>query len=307
MTEDKRKPITAEDVAKLFAKPVVHLEEHHFTQPEPIKCKWCGSVDIKKYGIRDGVQEYFCLKCGRKFNAKDVPYKKQTPVEQIGTALDMFYDGLSLRNIARHLEHTYNNPVNESTIYRWVMSYTEKAVNILEKLKPRVSDILVVDEIVIKVGGDNWWFWDVIDEDTRFLLASHLSLSRTTRDASSLIEKAWKRASKAPKVIISDRLYAYLDGIETVFGADTEHIQSKEMTADIYNNLIQPFRGILKDRINVTKRFKTLDTALTILDGFLIHYNFFRPLMTLRNQTPAEEAGIKSPYRTWVEFIRQEG
>jgi transposase-like protein len=147
----------------------------------------------------------------------------------------------------------------------------------------------------------------VIDEDTRFLLASHLSLSRTTRDASSLIEKAWKRASKAPKVIISDRLYAYLDGIETVFGADTEHIQSKEMTADIYNNLIQPFRGILKDRINVTKRFKTLDTALTILDGFLIHYNFFRPLMTLRNQTPAEEAGIKSPYRTWVEFIRQEG
>jgi len=309
MTQDKSKKITAEDIAKLFAKPKIHtaeLGEHHFTQPQSIRCKWCGSVDIKKYGIRDGIQEYLCLKCGRKFNAKDAPYKKQTPVEQIGSALDMFYDGLSFQDIARHLEHTYNNPVNESTVYRWVMSYTEKAVNILGKLRPKVSDTWVVDETVIKVGGDNWWFWDVIDEDTRFLLTSHLSLSRTTRDASSLMEKAWKRTNKAPKVIISDKLYAYLDGIETVFGADTEHIQSKGMTADINTNLIERFHGTLKDRTKVIRGFKTIETALVILDGFLIHYNFFRPHMTLRNQTPAEIAGIKLPYKTWVEFVRQD-
>ena len=305
MTQDKRRPITVEDVAKLRMS-VAKVEEHHFTEPQPIKCKWCGSVDIKKYGIRDGVQEYLCLKCGRKFNAKDAPYKKQTPIEQIGLALDTFYDGLSFQDIARNLEHTYNNPVDESTIYRWVMSYTEKAINALGRIRPKVSDTWVVDETVIKVGGNNWWFWDVIDEDTRFLLASHLSMTRTTRDASALMGKAGNLANKAPKVIISDKLYAYLDGIETVFGADTEHIQSRGMTADINTNLIERFHGTLKERTKVIRGFKTVDTALVILDGFLVHYNFFRPHMTLRNRTPAEVAGIKLAYKTWTEFVRQD-
>jgi putative transposase len=282
-----------------------NLDEHHFIET-PIACKWCGSTDIKKYGSRKGVQEYLCLKCGRKFIAKDAPYKKQTSSEQIGLALDSFYDGLSFQDITRQLEHSYQNHVVESTVYRWVMSYTEKAINILGKLQPKVSDTWVVDETVIKVGGTNWWFWDVIDEDTRFLIASHLSLSRTTRDASSLMEKAWRRADKAPKVIISDRLRAYLDGIEIVFGADTEHIQSEGMTGDINTNLIERFHGTLKDRTKVLRGFKTVDTALIILDGFLIHYNFFRPHMSLKDKTPADVAGIKSPYKTWTDFVRQD-
>lgn len=306
MTGDKPK-ITAEDIAKLFKKPdTAYLEERHFTRPESIKCKWCGSLDIMKYGSRKGVQEYICQNCGRKFIAKDAPYKKQTTTEQIGASLAMFYDGLSFSDIARRLSEDYNNPVVESTVYRWIMSYTEKAINILGKLRPKVSDTWVVDETVVRVGGDNWWFWDIIDEDTRFLLASHLSLSRTTRDASALMEKAGRRANKAPKVIISDKLYAYLDGIEIVFGADTEHIQSKGMTADINTNLIERFHGTIKDRTKVIRGFKTIPTALIILDGFLIHYDFFRPHMTLNNKTPAEVAGIKLPYKTWTDFVRQD-
>lgn len=309
MTQDKSKKMTVRELVRAIrdeSTPMAHLEEHHFTEPQLIVCKWCSSTDVMKYGSRKGIQEYICQKCGRKFIAKDAPYKKQTPSEQIGACLDMFYDGLSFQDIARHLEHTYNNPVNESTVYRWVMSYTEKAVSILGKLKPKVSNTWVVDETVIKVSGGNWWFWDVIDEGTRFLLASHLSISRTTRDASSLIQKAWKRASKAPKTIISDKLYAYLDSIETIFGADTEHIQSKGMTAEINTNLIERFHGTLKERTKVIRGFKTIETALVILDGFLVHYNFFRPHMTLNNKTPAEVAGIKSLYRTWTDFVRQD-
>ena len=59
MRQDKPKPVTAEDVAKLFEKPTLaRLAEHHFTTPEPIRCKWCGSTDVMKYGSRKGIQEY---------------------------------------------------------------------------------------------------------------------------------------------------------------------------------------------------------------------------------------------------------
>ena len=303
LEEDKK----IAEIAKLFEPklPIAHLEERHFTEPEPIVCKWCGSVDIKKYGIRDGVQEYLCLKCKRKFIAKDAPYKKQTPSEQIGASLAMFYDGLSFSDIARRLAEDYNNPVVESTVYRWVINYTLKAVNMLEQLKPQVSDTWVVDETVVKVTG-NTWFWDVIDEGTRFLLASHLSRSRGLPDVMTVMNRARKRAGKSPRFIISDALGVYPDGIERIFGADAKHIQARGLTSEINTNLIERFHGTLKDRTKVLRGFKTLDTAELLLEGFLIHYNFFRPHMTLQGKTPAEVAGIKLSFKTWAEFIRQD-
>ena len=111
---------------------VLHMEMQHFTEPQLIRCKWCGSDDIMKYGIRNGVQNYICRKCKRKFTAKDTPYHMQTPTEQIGASLNMFYDGLSLSAIARHLEETYKNPINPSTVYRWVLRYTSEAIRILD-------------------------------------------------------------------------------------------------------------------------------------------------------------------------------
>lgn len=54
--------------------PVAHMEKSHFTEPQPIVCKWCGAVDIMKYGVRKGVQNYICRACGRKFTEKDAPF-----------------------------------------------------------------------------------------------------------------------------------------------------------------------------------------------------------------------------------------
>ena len=166
---------------------VAHMERQHFTEPQPIVCPRCGSSDVMKYGVRKGVQNYICSQCHRKFTAKDAPFHRWTSVEQIGASLNMFYDGMSLSSIARHLEENYKNPVNPSTVYRWIIRYTSKAIDILKPLKPKVSDTWVVDETVLKIAGDKMWFWDVIDEKTRFLLASHLSSNRTILDPTSTV------------------------------------------------------------------------------------------------------------------------
>jgi putative transposase len=284
--------------------PVAHMEKAHFTEPQAIACKWCGSVDVMKYGLRKGVQNYICHACGRKFTEKDAPYHMQTPTEQIGAALNMFYDGMSVSAIARHLKETHENAVNASTIYRWVLRYTFLAMNTLDSLKPTVSNVWVVDETVIKVGGRNLWFWDIIDEKTRFLLASHLSRTRTTLDAATIMRRAWQKAGKPPKVIISDKLAAYIDGIELVFGAHAHHVQSQGFSEDINTNLIERFHGTIKARTKVLRAFKTKETAEHILDGFLIHYNFFRPHMSLSNKTPAEVARIKAPVTNWTELVK---
>src|SRR3990172_11574659 len=66
---------------------VAELDREHFTEPIAIACKWCGSKDVMKYGLRREVHEYICKKCGRKFIDKDSPLGKQSSIEQIGTSI----------------------------------------------------------------------------------------------------------------------------------------------------------------------------------------------------------------------------
>jgi transposase-like protein len=148
------------------------------------------------------------------------------------------------------------------------------------------------------------WFWDIIDADTRFLLASHISSSRTTKDAYTLVHKAENRAGKAPKIILTDNLRAYPDGIEIAFGADTIHIPVKGLSAEIDTNLIERFHSTLKTRTKVMRGLKKRESARLFLDGWLVHYNFFRPHEALNDKTPAEVAKINFPFKNWLDVVK---
>jgi transposase-like protein len=141
--------------------------------------------------------------------------------EQIAAALSMFYDGLSLNAIRRQLQSIYAVYPSDSTVYEWIVRFTRKAVSEARDEMAEVGNVWIADETVLKIDNANVWFWDIIDDETRFLLASHISFARTTQDAEKLMTRALKAAGKAPKVIITDKLRAYLDGIELVFGRDT--------------------------------------------------------------------------------------
>jgi hypothetical protein len=42
------------------------------------------------------------------------------------------------------------------------------------------------------------------------------------------------------------------------------------------------------------------------LKGWVIHYNFFRPHLSLNDKTAAQMAGIKFPYTNWKELIEKQ-
>jgi putative transposase len=289
------------------SKCIAHLGMTHFTEPEPIKCKWCGSGDVMKYGVREGVQEYICNKCHRKFNLKDSPHGMRTPVEQIGASLDMYYKGESLSDVADHLSITYHNPVDRSTVYRWIIKFSAEAVKLFDAIHPKVGDIWLADETVLTFNDVHHWVFDCIDRDSRFLLASYMSPNRGTQQARILMELASERAGKIPQKVITDSLRAYLDGIELVFGADTRHIQSSPFAEIDSTNIVERFQATIKERTKVLWGFKTPETAKLILAGFLINYNFFRQHLALNKMTPAEYTGTKIPVKNWTELVRKVG
>lgn len=267
----------------------------------PEVCKYCGSKHIVRYGHYQNVQRWWCKDCKRKFVHNDALPKMKTPIIQVASALSMFYEGMSLHGIRRNLEQTYRNYPSSSTIYEWVVRFTKLAVKLAKDYKPNVGDVWIADETVLKIEGDKVWFWDLIDNKTRFLLASHMSLTRTTHDARVLLARAATRAEKPPETVITDKLPAYTDAIELNFGADTKHIQAKGLTRS--KNIIERFHGSLKARTKVMRGLKTRKSAKLITDGWLVHYNFFRHHEALGDKTPAQKAGIKFPFRNWLDVV----
>jgi len=273
---------------------------------EVIICKYCQSQNVIKWGSYKGDQRYFCNNCQRKFAPNTNLYHMHVPANQVSSALSMYYEGMSLNGIRRHFQQEFDTMPSTGTIYEWIEKYTPIAIKNFRDYHPQVGDTWVADETVLKIGGQKVWFWDIIDKDTRFLLASRVSTSRTAIDARILMEKAYEKAGKAPKVVLTDKLHSYLDGIEMAFGGDTEHRQSRPFTtAEDSTNDIERFHGTLKSRTKVMRGLKSIESAIEFTDGWLVYYNYFRPHESLDDRTPASVAKIVYPVKDWADVTRQ--
>ena len=230
----------------------------------------------------------------------------RVPIDLVGASVSMFYEGLSLNAIRRQMDQISDIYPSDSTVYEWVVRFTKTAVKATKDIRPKVGDTWVADETVLKVGGSNTWFWDIIDEDTRFLLASHLTPSRYTKDAETLMRRAFEKAGRPPKVVITDKLRSYLDGIERVFGADTRHRQSGPFKLEGSTRAIERFHGTLKARTKVMRGMQNRETAKLIMDGWLAHYNYLRPHEGLGGETPGRVAKAIVPFRNWTDIVRIE-
>ncbi len=267
-----------------------------------ITCEHCGNEAVIKYGKYKGVQRYYCKTCGSKFKNDDTLFHMKTPANQVSSALNMYYEGMSIKAIRRNLQQEYGNMPSTATIYEWLLKYTQYATDSIKGYQPQeIGDIWIADETVLEIDGQNVWLWDIIDDKTRFLLATRISTSRTTRDAQMLIDRAFKTAGKYPKVVITDKLPSYLD---VRYGKDTEHIQSRPFALEDNTQKIERFHGTLKQRTKVMRGLKNIETAHDFVNGWLVHYNYLRPHDSLDDKTPAEVAGIDFPYKNWADITR---
>lgn len=288
---------------------------------EQITCKNCGSTRIVKYGTYKGNQEWLCRDCGKKFTDTNAVIHGKLPSECVTYALGAYYDGMSINAIRRNLKQQYDVYPSSDTVFSWIQKYSNQAIEKTKDLHPQVGDTWVADETYIRVDklkrGDahidnpydntkkaKWIiFWDIIDADTRFLLASVAATTRGTQDAKKLMELAAKRAGKTPKVVVTDKLTSYLDGIELAYGSETTHKQGSPFDIGNDNNLIERFHSTLKQRTKVMRALRNKTTTQTFTDGWLAYYNFLKPHMSLDGKTPAEEAKLEYPFKTWNDIV----
>ena len=309
MTTPDYSVIAKELAKKIHVEPVLYanLEQVNYTSTCTVKCKFCGSLNVVRNGVRSGnIQYYLCRDCKRTFAGNNALEGMKYPPEQITTAIILFYDGLSIDKIRRRLDDLYHAYPSDSTVYEWILRYTKIAVDKTKDSHIKVGNYWIADETVLKLDQNiNGWFWDVIDDETRFLLASHMSLTRTTQDAQKLMEKALERSGKMPKIVFTDGLRAYLDGIELTFGSNTQHVLGNPFDMQYNTNKIERFHSTLKSRTGIMRGMHNKQTAMLIMDGWLVNYNYFRPHESLGDKTPAFAAKSDYPYKGWKDVVMQ--
>ena len=182
-----------------------------------MNCKYCDSENVVKNGSAKGVAVFKCKNCGHRFTeGSDFP-KMRTEARIISSSIDFYFEGLSIRKISNQIEKLYGVHVSNVSVWKWIMKYSTLVSQYVETLSPQLLGIYHVDETAIKCKGFQKWFWEIIDDQTKFLVAGHLSGSRTAEDAIALFEKSVKVAKKKPTSIYCDGLPAYVDGYNKVF------------------------------------------------------------------------------------------
>ena len=247
-----------------------------FTKTETVNCPYCKSAKVVKNGsYRAGVQRYLCRGCAKQFSSTGVMHGRHVSPERIGAAVRMFYSGMSYKQISETMRDMYEIEPDKATIYHWVKTYTDTAVKEMEKHPAHTGGHWVADEMMVDVGGEKYWNWNVMDAETRYILASYLSKERTARAAKAVMRKALKSATAPPKTVTSDKLRSYLSAIKEVL-PDAEHIQSEGIRADVNNNLSERVQGTFRQRTKTLRGLDSKESGQRYLDGWVLTYNLFR-------------------------------
>ena len=259
-------------------------------------CKHCDSGRIKKNGVRQAkkgiVQRYKCLDCQKRFTMEFGFEQRHFDDRTITGALQMYFTGMSVRDIADHYE-MLGVDVAFKTIYNWVSDYSKMTTRYVNGIVPRVGSWFRADEVWVKIAGKQCYLFASMDDDTRYWLASDIADNKFHHNADSLVAMTKKQAGKNPRNFITDGLPAYMKSSKKVFGDKTNHVRHIHIAAKRdkdNNNKMERLNGEIRDREKVFRGLKKMDTA--VLDGMRVYYNYTKKHSGINGMTLAEASLI---------------
>jgi putative transposase len=281
------------------------------TALKTIICKFCGSSSVVRYGFtQKGRQRHYCLNCNRTFIDNDAPERMRYTTEVISSALNHFYEGRSLHEIKRLLEMDFDVLPDPSSIYDWIFNYTKKAIDTLESVKPRTGQTWLAGETTLKLKSINCntvRILDCIDEKSGFLVVSHImrnTAANADAFADAFMEAIYRRmGGQNPKTLIIDDFKTNPDTFKQDRLVNAGHRPGYPNIIKKSTTGIKQLHRTVKSRTKILRSLTSQESADLIINGWSIHYNFFRPHPGLNGITPAIAAGLDLPFNRWADII----
>jgi len=288
-----------------------------------VSCPKCKSNEIVKRGFfqteaHGKQQRYFCKGCNKKFIPRSAFYRMRNNEKKITLCLDLFFKGISTRQVQSHLQTFYPHNSSHKSIYKWVVKYSNLISSYTDNLKLQVGKELQIDEMEIgrKTSKSRGWFIDSIDCDTRFMVASKFTKHRGMKELKQVLRQAKKKTKNQISIVTSDGLMAYPQAIQKSFIIKKRsntgkfgviHNQVNASKGEGFNIKIERLHNSVRHRIKTFRGFHgSVESANSILKGWAIHYNFIRPHLALKGKTPSELAtDIKLEDNKWLDLIHR--
>lgn len=280
-----------------------------------VSCDKCQSADVISKGVRHNksgdLQRYACRACGRRFVGRDGFFKRRADPNNIARTLELYYRGMSVRDVQEYLEQVERLRVSHMTVYRWIVAYSKLAAEWMDQQGARTSGSWHIDETVVNIDGKNEYLWNVLDHETRFALSTHISHDRSLRNTRIPIARAKRATPDRPTDVFTDGMNTYPEAISKELGRRstpfddpkqlkghaswfTPHRRVPSIRAKLSNNRIERFHGTEKQRFKVMRAFDGVPGASALSEGHRVHYNLVREHEAL-DMTPGEAAGIPLP------------
>ena len=115
--------------------------------------------------------------------------------------------------------------VSHETIRRWCVKFGQGYANDLRRRRPRPGDKWHLDEVFIKIGGEQKYLWRAVDADGN-VLDILIQNRRDEAAARRFFRTLLKKTRTVPRVIVTDKLRSYRAAHREVMPS-VEHRQSK--------------------------------------------------------------------------------
>jgi len=204
-------------------------------------------------------------------NQNPFRYFKTSP-EIIRLAVMMYVRfPLSLRNVEDLLHERGVDVCHETVRYWWnrfgPMFASEIRRNRVSRLKCYSNWQWHVDEVFVKINGEQHYLWRAVDHEGE-VLESFVTKRRDKAAALAFLKKAMKRFGK-PKTIVTDRLGSYKAAIREM------NVANKQETRRWLNNRAENSHLPIRRRERAMQRFRRMRSLQKFVSLHSSVYNHF--------------------------------
>ncbi|WP_338678080.1 IS6 family transposase [Streptomyces sp. SCSIO 30461] len=151
--------------------------------------------------------------------------------------------------------------VSYETVRRWCRKFGQSYADALRRRRPRPGDKWHLDEVFVKINGEQKYLWRAVDQDGNVLdvlVQSH----RDKAAARRFFRKLMKRTRSVPRVIVTDKLRSYGAAHREVMPS-VEHRSHKGL-----NNRAENSHQPTRQRERAMKGFRSVRAAQRFLSAF---------------------------------------
>src|SRR3989338_7409407 len=127
------------------------------SEPEFVVCHKCKYTKTKyratRHNIYGSKKYYQCTKCEAYTTPDDGFWKMRNPEEIISASIEIYYAGVSLREISDIFFRLFGIKFSRTSILNWIRKYSNQVEQFKKMKRPNLSGQWSVDEKFVKVKG----------------------------------------------------------------------------------------------------------------------------------------------------------